>query len=659
MRFTRSKSSSADASSSTRGDENSTAINVGPVHLKLPMKIRFGNDAAELERRRQANANPLAKLRGSMAGVGRSIKGVGNLQQTLMTNMMVKVIAGVSGTLSGLLLAGLAYKVVGGYQDEIKEARREVQRQHQERKARLAQVRRLLSGPLRAAAKDLRNRLEFILRVPPRRSSGEPPKIRANYFAAHYPDNPNEAVNSTLFRLCRYLHWVEQFQRGVQLEGVSEQDTWQFALDQQLDRVAMEFEVSDDRYDATVPTERLTEVFALVHVREVEKDKRVEGDGADDGRDEGEKFTSKRSIFRRIDSSVLNEKTATMEPLEAADSAPKRRLGLLSAEPQERLSRFPMRLFRDTQVALAEVFGKLHTLNPAFESGAGRQQSEGKVNPHMLYTEFVMKLEEAQMLYERTVEEQISDGLVDAAPVLVAQQENLQADPWFRWMLPLQLQIRRLAMLQSQTSKLLTRKEARELLAARARLRGVLDGLDGLLDVLDRRLDDPLFNKPKHNLKQKHLATAKIATKKVKLEALKREKSLARWNKMKQAIPYVAKYRRLPPPPTSKRYIRLVTGDELLAFVRRYKAKAVAGVVSAVSTAVVSTVISKVVQHQNKRPKVVEIAKIESESAESEGTTEEKKTNDDEAIEGKSEGKSSAPTKTRPGRRRDSVKVKK
>ena len=99
-----------------------------------------------------------------MAGVGRSIKGVGNLQQTLMTNMMVKVIAGVSGTLSGLLLAGLAYKVVGGYQDEIKEARREVQRQHQERKARLAQVRRLLSGPLRAAAKDLRNRLEFILR---------------------------------------------------------------------------------------------------------------------------------------------------------------------------------------------------------------------------------------------------------------------------------------------------------------------------------------------------------------------------------------------------------------------------------------------------------------------------------------------------------------
>jgi len=659
MRFTRDKSSAADASSSTQGDENSTAINVGPVHLKLPMKIRFGNDAAELERRRQANANPLAKLRGSMAGVGRSIKGVGNLQQTLMTNMMVKVIAGVSGTLSGLLLAGLAYKVVGGYQDEIKEARREVQRQHQERKARLAQVRRLLSGPLRAAAKDLRNRLEFILRVPPRRSSGEPPKIRANYFAAHYPDNPNEAVNSTLFRLCRYLHWVEQFQRGVQLEGVSEQDTWQFALDQQLDRVAMEFEVSDDRYDATVPTERLTEVFALVHVREVEKDKRVEGDGADDGRDEGEKFTSKRSIFRRIDSSVLNEKTATMEPLEAADSAPKRRLGLLSAEPQERLSRFPMRLFRDTQVALAEVFGKLHTLNPAFESGAGRQQSEGKVNPHMLYTEFVMKLEEAQMLYERTVEEQISDGLVDAAPVLVAQQENLQADPWFRWMLPLQLQIRRLAMLQSQTSKLLTRKEARELLAARARLRGVLDGLDGLLDVLDRRLDDPLFNKPKHNLKQKHLATAKIATKKVKLEALKREKSLARWNKMKQAIPYVAKYRRLPPPPTSKRYIRLVTGDELLAFVRRYKAKAVAGVVSAVSTAVVSTVISKVVQHQNKRPKVVEIAKIESESAESEGTTEEKKTNDDEAIEGKSEGKSSAPTKTRPGRRRDSVKVKK
>jgi mannitol-specific phosphotransferase system IIBC component len=95
-----------------------------------------------------------------------------------------------------------------------------------------------------------------------------------------------------------------------------------------------------------------------------------------------------------------------------------------------------------------------------------------------------------------------------------------------------------------------------------------------------------------------------------------------------------------------------VTGDELLAFVRRYKAKAVAGVVSAVSTAVVSTVISKVVQHQNKRPKAVEIVKTESESAESEGTTKEEKTND-EAIE----GEFAAPTKTRP-RLRNSVKVK-
>ncbi|OUS45203.1 hypothetical protein BE221DRAFT_46374, partial [Ostreococcus tauri] len=197
-----------------------------------------------------------------VGSIGKKIKGVGNIQQTLMTNMAVKVVAGAAGTLSGLFLAMLAYKVVGGYQDEMKEARREVQRQHQERKARLAQVRRLLSGPLRSAAKDLRNRLEFILRTPPRRKPGEPPKIRANYFSAHYPDNPNEAVNSTLFRLCRYLHWVEQFQRGVQLEGVSEQDTWQYALDQQLDRVAYEFEVGDDRYDATEPTERLMEVFA-------------------------------------------------------------------------------------------------------------------------------------------------------------------------------------------------------------------------------------------------------------------------------------------------------------------------------------------------------------------------------------------------------------
>ena len=51
------------------------------------------------------------------------------------------------------------------------------------------------------------------------------------------------------------------------MEGVSEQDTWQYALDQQLDRVAHELEVSTDRYDATMPTERLTEVFAAVHIR--------------------------------------------------------------------------------------------------------------------------------------------------------------------------------------------------------------------------------------------------------------------------------------------------------------------------------------------------------------------------------------------------------
>jgi hypothetical protein len=258
----------------------------------------------------------------------------------------------------------------------------------------------------------------------------------------------------------------------------------------------------------------------------------------------------------------------------------------------------------------------------------------------MLYTEFVMKLEAAQMLYERTVEEQASEGLVDATTVLVAQQENLQADPWFRWMLPLQLQIRRLAMLQSQTSKLLTRKEARELLAARARLRGVLEGLDGLLNVLDRRLDDPLFNKPKHNLKHKHMLTAKTETKKVRLAALKSKKAVARWNRMKQAIPYVAKYHRLPPPPTSKRYIRLVSGDELLAFVRRYKAKAMAGVVSALSTAVVSTVISKVVQHsgrdRSKPLKAVKIVKSESANVKGKNTTENPEKKSDEAIGGKS-----------------------
>ena len=551
--------------------------------MKLPLELRLpdalerpsARSGARGRARTRGKANddgPLAKIRQSAGNLGNAVKGVGKFQETLMTNVAVRVIAGVSGTLSGLFLAMLAYKVVGGYQDEMKEARREVQRQNQERKARLAQVRRLLSGPLRAAAKDLRNRLESILKTAPRRRPGEPPKIRANYFSAHYPDNPNEAVNSTLFRLCRYLHWVEQFQRGVQLEGVSEQDTWQYALDQQLDRVAHEFEVGDERYDATMPTERLMEVFALTHVREVET--------CDD-----DESPQRESIFRKIDTSMKDLLNGPV--VEVQHESAKRRVGLKSAEPKERLSRFPMRLFRDTQVALAEVFGELH-LHSSKSSGGDPAHGESKVNPHMLYTDFVMKLEEAQLLYERTVEEQVAQGNTDASGILAAQQENLQADPWFRWMLPLQLQIRRLAMLQSQTSKLLTRKEARELLAARARLRGVLNGLNGLLSVLDKRLDDPLFNRPKHNMK----ASIFNEQKRRRLQGIQKRKAVARWNKIRQAIPYVAKYRRLPPPPTSKRYIRILTGDELVAFVRQYKRRAIAGIISAVGTAVFTTFLT-------------------------------------------------------------------
>ena len=548
-----------------------------PLELRLPDALerpsaRSGARGRARTRGKVNDDGPLAKIRQSAGNLGNAVKGVGKFQETLMTNVAVRVIAGVSGTLSGLFLAMLAYKVVGGYQDEMKEARREVQRQNQERKARLAQVRRLLSGPLRAAAKDLRNRLESILKTAPRRRPGEPPKIRANYFSAHYPDNPNEAVNSTLFRLCRYLHWVEQFQRGVQLEGVSEQDTWQYALDQQLDRVAHEFEVGDERYDATMPTERLMEVFALTHVREVET--------CDD-----DESPQRESIFRKIDTSLKDLLNGPV--VEVQHESAKRRVGLKSAEPKERLSRFPMRLFRDTQVALAEVFGELH-LHSSKSSGGDPAHGESKVNPHMLYTDFVMKLEEAQLLYERTVEEQVAQGNTDASGILAAQQENLQADPWFRWMLPLQLQIRRLAMLQSQTSKLLTRKEARELLAARARLRGVLNGLNGLLSVLDKRLDDPLFNRPKHNMK----ASIFNEQKRRRLQGIQKRKAVARWNKIRQAIPYVAKYRRLPPPPTSKRYIRILTGDELVAFVRQYKRRAIAGIISAVGTAVFTTFLT-------------------------------------------------------------------
>ena len=508
------------------------------------------------------------KLKARTGKITGAIKGVGKFQETLMTNMAVKVIAGVSGTLSGLLLAGLAYKVVGGYQDEMKEARREVQKQSAERKARLASVRRLLSGPLRAAAKDLRDRIEDILRTPPRRRLGEPPSIRANYFAAHYPDNPNEAVNSTLFRLCRYLHWVEQFQRGVQLEGVSEQDTWQYALDIELDRVAKALSSSDTRYDATVPTERLTEVFATAHT--LERHRRNEEESDDE-------YTP--SIFQRVDSTFTIKKQREIEQQIKMAKTKSALHGRAFTEPTQRLSRFPMRVFRDSQVAVAEVFGKL---NIAQSTGAS---TDGKVTPHMLYTEFVMKLEDAQLLLE-SAEQDKDETETELSP----QQEAAPTDPWFRWMLPLQLQIRRIAMLQSQTSKLLTRKESRELLAARARLRGILEGLNGLLRVLERRLDDPMFNKPKKNIGSL-LANAQDRQRAKMLET-RRKAAVASWAKIRQSVPYVAKFHRLPPPPLKKRYLGLMTSDDIRSFIRNYKRQAIASVVTALTTHVMSSVIA-------------------------------------------------------------------
>lgn len=59
----------------------------------------------------------------------------------------------------------------------------------------------------------------------------------------------------------------------------------------------MELEVSNECYDVIVLIECLIEVFAFIYVCEVEKEKRVEGDGVDDGGDEGEKLVSKWFIF--------------------------------------------------------------------------------------------------------------------------------------------------------------------------------------------------------------------------------------------------------------------------------------------------------------------------------------------------------------------------
>ena len=163
----------------------------------------------------------------------RKSEPLGGIQAKIVARLRDQATAAITGGVSGVLVLLTVYKVVSSRESVLAESRKEQQRQVMERKARLANTRRSLAGPLRSAARDLQTRVrEILLPTPP---TGEP---RHNYFASHYLEDPEESVNTTLYRLCRYLFWVEQLQRGAHADGeLALDDAWQVAVDVRLERV--------------------------------------------------------------------------------------------------------------------------------------------------------------------------------------------------------------------------------------------------------------------------------------------------------------------------------------------------------------------------------------------------------------------------------------
>ena len=463
---------------------------------------------------------------------------------------------------------------------------------------------------------------EILLPTPP---TGEP---RHNYFASHYLEDPEESVNTTLYRLCRYLFWVEQLQRGAHADGeLALDDAWQVAVDVRLERVRQALASSDELVDATRARERLYDVIDAAVRREAERkrreaserrksadadekasrrrtkegaffsaeeERRVRGEeratrsktlapardgegsgtaGEEDAEASSETTPSrtpagglllrassvKKNFFDAVSMSgggkakaktaadetpLLSPsppsfKTAAAAVAERVRSSPRGSPGrderdaarfaadafvdALSVqgspdEPGLRVSRYPLRLFRDTQMAVAEVFGEEtgrntfkrghiaaglrrndsnqgfhakgtgsspeeHRAGGAFRDGDGGSGDRGfsgdRGSPgEMLYTDFVIKLEAA-----------------------MAKSESVN-EPWVRWMVPLHLQYHRYASLQARRQRQLTPAEGREVLAARVRLRRVSDALEELLVVLRRRLDDAWFQQNTKRLRR-------------------------------------------------------------------------------------------------------------------------------------------------------------
>ena len=454
------------------------------------------------------------------------------LQAGLIDKLKDQATAAITGGVSGVLVLLTIYKVISSRESVLAESRKEEQRVIMERKARLAVMRRSLAGPLRSAARDLNVRLrEILLPTPP---TGD---VRHNYFASHYLEDPDESINTTLYRLCRYLFWVEQLQRGIHSDGeLAMDDAWQVAVDVRLERVRQALASSDPLVDATKARERLYDVIDAAVAREREKRRaaaaraKLEEEKRDDGVEDPRGVVTKPSFkatARALSSTAgtlaaavpndatFRNGTDAREAAENRESGAQERVGLapgksfsLTESPDEpglRVGRFPLRLFRDTQTAIAEVFGE--------EAGRGKRRgaqdnSHARKDgaPHagggsadasgasvatnmaglgeMLYTDFVIKLESA-----------LAKG-------------GSANEPWARWMVPLHLQYHRYASLQARRQRQLTPAQGREVLAARVRLHRVSQALDELLAVLRRRLDDPWFLHSMKRLRKEAMANS-------------------------------------------------------------------------------------------------------------------------------------------------------
>ena len=84
-------------------------------------------------------------------------------KENLMATAAGKIIAGAASGIGSMLLFAAVFKVVSAKTAETSDAKKEANKLDIERKARLADVRRQLAGPLRASAIELHERLEDIL----------------------------------------------------------------------------------------------------------------------------------------------------------------------------------------------------------------------------------------------------------------------------------------------------------------------------------------------------------------------------------------------------------------------------------------------------------------------------------------------------------------